>query len=314
MKGEMTKMAQGRGKSGVFMFSLDTEMMWGPSEKVEIDLLQGKGKEDREAVSTILGLLEKHDISATWAMVGHLFLDHCDEATCLTAKNRESYRPSWYQDPYSDIVKDPLRYGKDVVQSILACKVPQEIGYHSFSHPVFTEIPRSMAEAELGKVQGIRREWGLEMTSFVYPQNRIAHVDLLPRYGFKIFRGEYVQRWRKDTPTLTNKMRGGMDKVIASPVDTVWREGMWEVGGSMPFWDVQVPSSVVFRAKLGLRRAIDSGKVFHIFIHPWSLFHYERLKDDLDQFLAYVASKREEGKVEVLTMGEHAKRLGSGPR
>ncbi|MCK4528757.1 hypothetical protein KAW18_15425 [candidate division WOR-3 bacterium] len=54
---------------------------------------------------------------------------------------------------------------------------------------------------------------------------------------------------------------------------------------------------------MGLYRAIRSKKVFHIFLHPHNLLMYPSLKDDLDRFLGIVAKKRDEGKIEVMTMG-----------
>jgi hypothetical protein len=66
---------------------------------------------------------------------------------------------------------------------------------------------------------------------------------------------------------------------------------------------------VLPRAKLGLYRAIKSKKVFHVFLHPHNLLRYSSLKDDLDRFLTFVAKKRDEGKIEVMTMGEFAEVL-----
>lgn len=77
----------------------------------------------------------------------------------------------------------------------------------------------------------------------------------------------------------------------------------------MCFCDPQIKFSVLLRAKLGLYRAIRSKRVFHVFLHPHNLLMYPSLKDDLDKFLRIVAKKRDEGKIEVMTMGEFSEVL-----
>ena len=77
----------------------------------------------------------------------------------------------------------------------------------------------------------------------------------------------------------------------------------------MFFCDTQMPASLLLRGKLGLERSISNRKVFHIWLHPWTLLNYEGLKDDLDKFLKYVSKRREKGELEVMTMGELASGL-----
>jgi hypothetical protein len=91
--------------------------------------------------------------------------------------------------------------------------------------------------------------------------------------------------------------------MIAPPAEPKWRDGIWEIPSSMCFCDPKIKFSVLPRAKLGLCRAIKAKKVFHIFLHPHNLLMYPSLKDDLDKFLSFVAKKRGEGKIEVMTMG-----------
>jgi hypothetical protein len=170
-----------------------------------------------------------------------------------------------------------------------------------------------MAEEELAQAREIGRQWGIAMKSFVFPRNQIAHVDLLPKYGFSIFRGELARK-RKASTAITLKVNSAIYKLVASPVEPRDRGGIWEIPGSMPFSDPQLPSSVQFRAKRGVRRAIRSNQVFHIYLHPWDLLLYDRLKDDLDDFLGHVASKRDGGEIKVMTMGEYAARLSEASR
>ena len=97
--------------------------------------------------------------------------------------------------------------------------------------------------------------------------------------------------------------------MIAPPTEPEWMDGIWMIPSSMFFCDPQIKFSVLWRAKLGLYRAIRSKKVFHVFLHPCNLLMYPSLKDDLDRFLEIVAKKRDEGKIEVLSMEKFVEAL-----
>lgn len=293
----------------VFIISLDTELIWGPTKSEYRNLLRKNKEAVRESIDVLINILERYQIPATWAVVGHLFLDSCEKESCLTHKNMVEfgYRKDWYEDPYTDIDRDPLFYGTDIIKKILSSSIDHEIGYHSFSHVVFTEITKEVAEGELSEAKKIEKEWGIKFKSFVFPRNEIAHLDVLKEHGFTIYREKNAGRYNPMRSVFIHKFQGAVDKVIAPPVEPEWRDGIWGIQSSMCFYDPQIKSSVLLRAKIGLYRAIRSKKVFHIFLHPHNLLMYPSLKDDLDKFLALVAKKRDEGKIEVMTMSEFGK-------
>ena len=110
---------------------------------------------------------------------------------------------------------------------------------------------------------------------------------------------------------IVKKVRRGVSKLIAPPIKPRWNNGIWEIQSSMIFSDSQMPQSLLLRGKVGLERTIKEKKVFHIYLHPWNLLWYQRLRDDLEIMLKYVAKRRDEGKLDVLTMGELAEYLNS---
>ena len=293
-----------------FIISLDTELIWGytayPLSKV-ISLMKNDDKKVRGCIDTLLNLFEKHNIPATWAIVGHLFLDHCECEDGVPHKDMPRFKEDWYSsDPCTDIQKDPLYYGKDIVEKILSSRIEHEIGYHSFSHVVFSECSRVVADAETKMGSKLAKEFGITFKSFVFPENKIGHVDVLKENGFKIYRGENLGRYDLNQSFLIRKFNGGIDKMIAPPTEPKWMDGIWEIPSSMFFCDPQIKFSVLPRAKIGLYRAIISKKVFHIFLHPHNLLMYPSLKDDLDRFFGVVSKKRGEGKIKVMTMEEFA--------
>ena len=297
----------------IFIISLDTELIWGyvayPTHKA-VSLMKNDDKNGRGCIDTLLNLFEKHNIPATWAVVGHLFLDYCECENGMPHRNMPRFKEDWYStDPCTDIQKDPLYYGKDIVEKILSNRIEHEIGYHSFSHVIFSECSREVAEAEIKEGVRLAKEFGITFKSFVFPENKIGHIDALKENGFKIYRGENLTRGNINQNILIRKFNGGINKIIAPPTEPKWMDGIWEVPSLMYFCDPQIKFSLLPKARIGLYRAIRSKKVFHVFLHPHNLLMYLSLKDDLDRFLGIVAKKRDEGKISVMTMGELAEHM-----
>jgi hypothetical protein len=83
----------------------------------------------------------------------------------------------WFvDDPCGDEQTDPNFYGASLVRRIRACPVRQEIGCHSFSHPIFGDpgCSRETAESELAACSRIASAGGLALRSFAFPRNRVV--------------------------------------------------------------------------------------------------------------------------------------------
>lgn len=297
----------------IFIMSLDVELLWGevldPNSKTA-GLLMNDDKKGRGNIDLLLSLFEKYDIPATWAIVGHLFLDCCERENGIPHHGMPRFKDNWYSvDPCSNIHQDPLYYGRDIIEKVISSPVGHEIGYHSFSHVPFSECSREVAAAELREGVKLAKTLGITFKSFVFPYNAVGHIDVLRESGFEIFRGRNLQRQDSNQSFLIRKAAGAIDKLIAPPTEPVWRDGIWEIPGSMLFCDPQMPFSLFPRARLGLERAMRANEVFHIFLHPHNLLAQPSLGKMLDKFLSLVAKKREEGKLQALTMGELASYL-----
>jgi peptidoglycan/xylan/chitin deacetylase (PgdA/CDA1 family) len=130
----------------------------------------------RSCITEIIKLLEQHQIHATWAIVGHLFLDECQAVGCI--KHPEIIRPQyhwhsndWFTcDPCTNLVKDPLWYGSDIVRQILSCKVKQEIGCHTFSHVIVGDAGCSSScfNSELHACLQAASKLEINLRSFVF--------------------------------------------------------------------------------------------------------------------------------------------------
>ena len=298
----------------IFIISLDTELIWGyvryPLDGV-VSLLSEDKSKGRRSIDILLKLFEKYNIPATWATVGHLFLDHCDAENGTLHRDMPRFKDDWYSsDPGTNIQQDPLYYGKDFLEKILSSKIAHEIGYHTFSHVPFSECSREVAKAEIAKSVEIGREWGITFKSFVFPEHKVGHLDILGDYGFKIYRGSCVGDRPANQSRLARAQAFALSKIVAPPTEPVLRDGIWEIRASMYFYDPLFPT-LTLRAKMGLRQAMRQSKVFHVYLHPENLLMQPSLANRLDDFLAFVAKCRDSGNLRVATMGELAAQLGA---
>jgi len=310
-------------RKGIFTLSLDFELLWGTVDLHGPERFRRACQVEREVViDRLLALLDEHRIPATWCILGHLFLSECRRSRGVA--HPELVRPShrwvrgdWLQhDPCSDESRAPLFYGRSLVEKIRACRTPQEIGSHSFSHVIFSDegCSREAAASELSASVEVAREMGLELRSFAFPRNGVGHQDLLPQFGIRSYRGP-APRWyeRREPPTAVHRLARLWAVVAAPPPPVVTPEpagaGLTNVPASMiyfPMHGVRRHVNVsrrVLRARKGLDAAIRSGRVFHLWFHPTNLADEpEAMFRGLREILATVEGHVREGRLDVATM------------
>jgi peptidoglycan/xylan/chitin deacetylase (PgdA/CDA1 family) len=298
----------------VFCISLDTELMWGAIQNPgsqSAQLMQNDVSNGRDNIKTLLSLFDRYEINATWAVVGHLFLDRCQKENDRPHSQMPRHTANWYAiDPCSNLQKDPLFYGRDIIETILSSRIRHEIGLHTFSHVPFSKCSRLVAESEIK--EGIRAasKLGIVMTSFVFPYNQIGHLDLLKANGFRIFRGQDMGTISRNSPG-THLPGRVLNRIFPSPVELHDNQGIWEIASSTIALDKQLHMPLVSRSKIGINRAIKGNKIFHICLHPHDLLYRPALANELDEVLAFVAKKRMAGQIEIRTMTDLAPRIGS---
>ena len=310
------------GQPAVFVVSIDLEMSWGAVHRGRPHQ-SDRFSSEREIVSGLLGLMEKYQIAATWAVVGHLFLPRCEPKEGI--KHPEISRPNyqwhaadWYDlDPSSDVESEPTWYGPDLVEVIRSCPTHQEIGSHSFGH-IIAGDPGCSPEAfrtDLAACVSVAETAGIELRSFVYPRNSIGHLDVLEEAGFLAFRGHALDRfasgpsWRKRRLRLINKespprsiavMPSRHGKVLDVPQTYFFDPDSTtanRLGTTMWSWLV----------RRRLRDAIRSGSLFHLWFHPHNLASRpERGQRALEDLFRKASHEIESGRLENLTMGELA--------
>lgn len=282
---------------GVVVFSADFEMAWAfQYSKTLKEKAVEQGRLERNNVPVILRLFDDYNIPVTWATVGHLFLDSCQE-TAEGSKHPDMPRPGhfvnrnwtftfgdWYQyDPSSNYQDDPAWYAPDLIQMIRDSKTSHEFGCHSFSHIDFSDkhCTSELAKAEIKKCKEVSRT---ELSSMVFPGGTEGNLTVLKEEGFLCYRKP--MNYDIDSPFIDQfglvaiPSSYGMDKPAYN-------------------WSSKTCLRIV---KKYVNAAIKSGKVCHLWFHPSMDAWY--LNNVLPHVLDYVAHKRDLGMLDVMTMKE----------
>jgi peptidoglycan/xylan/chitin deacetylase (PgdA/CDA1 family) len=310
-----------------FIISLDEELVWGSFDHTAPARFAERYPDLRGVVRELLRVFDRHDVPATWAIVGHLFLHSCTRGADGRA-HPELLRPrhAWFQgdwlsqDPCTDRTRDPLWYGDDLVDLVRGARVAHEIGCHSFSHVVYGDVgcTEAVAESDLSACLEAARPRGIVLRSFVFPRNAEGHHGVLQRHGFAAYRGEDPS-WYRTLPGTARRAAHLFDQAAALPPPVTEPSeklpGLWNFPGSMLLLHTDgvrrlIPfASRVLKARAGLRRAIRERKLFHLWFHPFNVArHRDGMLDTLDAILADAARLRDRGELDIMTMGGLAKR------
>lgn len=308
---------------GTVIISLDTELAWGSFDKGLLNKRLKAIKSARYCIGELLKLLEKYKISATWAFVGHLMLDKCVVLDGL--KHPDIIRPnhSWFQDdwfrdvPVEKEDENSIWYGRDILNQIISCPVYQEIASHSFSHIIFGDsgCSEECAESDIKKCVDIGKSLGINLSTFIYPRNSVGHKKLLRKYGFKCYRGDGNQWYKKIKRRNIRKVAHIVDDFFeVSPNTTVLEKdeyGLYNIRGNMLYLSRDgfrrfIPiRSRVKKAKKGIDKAVLNKEIFHLCFHPFNLGTDPKgLLKGLEEIFAYIRKNIELGLLDNYTMDQ----------
>lgn len=180
--------------------------------------------------------------------MGHLFLDSCQKKDGIAHK--EIIRPKykwfpfdWFSfDPCTNIYQDPFWYGKDIVEKVKKCEVPQEIASHFFSHIIFGDMGCSFeaAKSDIEECIKLAQKINIKLETFIFPRNSIGHLEILKEKGFKCYR-DIINSWyekMKIYQVLKKFLRASSEFFILSPPVSKVKEdkiGLLSISGSMRF-------------------------------------------------------------------------------
>lgn len=305
--------------TGTFTISLDTELAWGTFDtKNGVNPYREAYLRGSEIVDRLCTLFEQHDVSATWAVVAHLFED-CDGHQDFPTVDFD-WIDDWYRTlPCESDIHRKLWYAPEILDSIRTCSPKQDIGLHGYTHLIVghPDCPRHAAERELAAAIAVLEDHGISPSSFVFPRNQIGHREVLHEAGIDVYRCRddvWFEQW-KLSRELRKPFRFANELLSWTPPVVTPRihNGLVEVPGSQAFrpfhdgWEYTPDWTQVRRAKKGLDAAVRTGKIFHLRFHPFDLgFDPERLLNSLQQILSYADTLRDEGYLEIQSLSEIA--------
>lgn len=278
------------GGAGLFVVSLDLELMWGMRDHATTHDYGHRILGERQAVPAMLDLFEQAGIHATWATVGFLLCDGRDELLARAPEERPTYAdPKLSNYAYLDEVgvserADPYYFAPSMVRRILECP-HQEIATHSYSHYYCLEPGQTEAQfsADLRTAIAQLRDWNLDCRSIVFPRNQYdeRHLALCAAEGLTVFRGT-------ETNWMYQPGNGAAQSLLrraARLTDTYYPlsgTNAFQLQRSKPL--VNVPSSRFLRPykpnlkllentrfrriRHAMAEAARSGQTFHLWWHP----------------------------------------------
>ncbi|HHT66587.1 MAG: hypothetical protein ACOX25_02700 [Caldicoprobacterales bacterium] len=318
-------------RKGTFLLSLDTELAWGSFDLGLTEKLKADFANTRVCLSRLLGLLERYQIKATFAFVGHLMLEKCSPAQGKKHENVVRPRFSWYdkdwftEDPAANIREAPIWYGTDILHQILRAQPEHEIACHSFSHIIYGDpgCSEACAESDLAACVETAKSHGIILSTFIYPRNSIGHRPLLKKYGFTAYRGKGNEWYNSVKSRRLHQICHLADEFLrigpGTSLPYIDEYGLCNTAGNMLYLSRSgfrrlIPvSSRVRKAIKGIDRAIDRGEIFHLWFHPHNLASDpDGLLFGLDQIFAYVRRKIDDEELDNCPIGELCKWLGKG--
>ena len=310
-----------------FAITFDTELIWGSVDRMMPDEFERQYPNVRGVIAGIVHLLQTYEISATWAVVGHLFLARCTRDSNgrahpeIVLPSASSPAARWFRaDPCTSRQQDPLFDGDDVLDLLLSGRTPQEIACHSFVHSPYDDpaMTSEVIRSDLAECKRVASTRGIELTSFVFPRNREAHHESLRAEGFTAYRGA-DPTWFASLGGPPRRLAHLVDQALAvTPPVAIPREtlpGLWNIPGSMLLLHRSgvrraVPLRArVAKARAGMQRAIRDGAVFHLWTHPFNVASDATfMLQALEEILAEAAALRQKGELAIEPMHGIAER------
>ena len=316
-------MSSATSETGYFIFSLDTELGTGffDLDEQRKKLFSTDGSRERKRIARLLSMLDEYKIVATWAVVGHLFYNKCEECDICPIREWEGKYKS-FEEAYK--TSHPLWYGADVIDMILAQKTRHEIGFHGYSHEVFDEMQMSKekAEVEIQEFLRVARRRGIDAKSIVFPRDKVGHLRLFEKHGFACYRSEEHLPLIIRNKYFVGKILKTLDHILGISTPPVHDLSAFVDGNLVNliatqhifgfnrkvdlFLDARNLSLLrIRRIVKAVKKAAAQKKVVHIWAHPWE-FRTEKDFEKLRYIFDNVAQEVQAGNMKTVSMGEMA--------
>jgi peptidoglycan/xylan/chitin deacetylase (PgdA/CDA1 family) len=174
-----------------FILSLDCEGKWGVADRLTAVHRERLADDPLAAAyGQILGLLDQHNVPATFAFAG-LFSQSAAQFNLMRPEVEAfaAQAPDFLRPALADVdsANGSGWHGAHLVQAVTHAKTPHEIALHGVTHVPWTDMDDTLAAAEMAlfaRLEGPVRS----SRTFVFPRNLVAHETLLARAGIVGYR------------------------------------------------------------------------------------------------------------------------------
>jgi peptidoglycan/xylan/chitin deacetylase (PgdA/CDA1 family) len=305
--------------TGVFILSLDCEGYWGMADMVASPPREGWTSRGLEEVyGRLARLLDAHGIPATWAFVAAFVHTREEVDACPYLLDEPiPYRGRDWAESFKDSYRRGDADGWLCPQAldIVRASGAHEIAAHGFSHLPLAEADTSDAAArrELALLADFWGRRDIRPRTLVFPRNQPGHLALMADQ-FEAYRPPHPLEVRRDPAARVRRLVAEMD-LWARPAE----HGQAGRPAALPPAILLnhraggrrlVPAGVTLaRVRRMLRRAVETGRVVHLYTHPHNFLTGHGQFALLDGVLAQVAGYARTGDLQVLTQVEYARRL-----
>lgn len=275
--------------NGIFVISLDFELMWGMLDVSTIDSYGDNVINGKENIPNILNLFQLYGVHATWGCVGLLYCNSSEEMNSMKPEIVPGYENQKLNNYsyFNNINEVNFNLFSAKKELELIKKTPgQEIASHTFSHYYCVENgqTKEQFDTDIKKAISIALENGDKLSSIIFPRNQFnkKYGEILKSNGISFFRGNekhfcYAPRKRKkDLFRRAVRLLDAYINICGNHcycLKGIEEDGLLNIRSSRflrPY-----SSTVCFLEKLRIQRikkqmkyAAKRGQIFHLWWHP----------------------------------------------
>ena len=312
-------------KTGYFLFSLDTELAWGHFDCFSKQIFSLNGQRERKSIHRLLDILHEFNITATWAVVGHLFKQPDNV-------NRSESKLDWLNNypEFEKLYNDNHRLvnGSDIIETLLTKGARHEIAFHGHTHKVFNENKMSRDEAENEIKEWLKAFQYKNITpkTVIFPRDKVGHLSLFYEYGFLCYRGEENASRFYDLPIIGNILKRfyTISSFLLTPPVYIYNNGSdclinlpssRHLFGFNPKLEKVLDAFNLQTLRLnkfvkGIKKAAYESKVFHLYAHPYE-FRSEKDFERLQYLFQHVSAEMKKGRLRSVSLSELAEKAST---
>lgn len=275
---------------GVFVISLDFELLWGIFDKVGESYQSEYFAATRRVIPEMLDRFAKNQLEATWATVGMLFAENEEEWKAYCPESPPTYRNkrlSAYEWAQKHGLRPDVHFAPELIEMIV--RTPgQELGSHSFAH-YYTLVRGQSPDQFRQDLQASQKiafdKFGLRLKSLVFPRNHIneLYLPICLEQGYHYVRGNPKNWYWQETQHESFSKKFFRSADCFFPVGKRSSYPLSEIR-SFPEEPLIIPASRILRPysqtsnslnKTRLTRIMDemefaakNAQVYHLWWHP----------------------------------------------